>query len=164
MLLPPSVAPRCQKIKMIMEALFQVLPWSHQVLCGLTCIHRVPPGLTWSLCCRALLSCSISPGNVMTPLWRECAAQNPDAEAVIREGETWQVGPAGRPRASWVKRQRPADRQTVGQAARWIDLAVFKFHPVTLNNPGIAALQLCSSAWFQVEDAFTDCQETAASS
>lgn len=31
----------------------------------------------------------------MTPLWQECAAQNPDAAAVIREGETWQVGPCG---------------------------------------------------------------------
>lgn len=51
----------------------------------------------------SLLSCSISPGNVMTPLWRESAAHNPDAEAAIREGETWQVGPC--PGESWVIKQ-----------------------------------------------------------
>lgn len=34
---------------------------------------------------------TISPGNVMTPLWRECAARNPDAAAAIREGETCQL-------------------------------------------------------------------------
>lgn len=51
----------------------------------------------------SLLSRSISPGNVMTPLWRESAAHNPDAEAAVREGETWQVGPC--PGESWVIKQ-----------------------------------------------------------
>ncbi|CAL9692830.1 unnamed protein product [Knipowitschia caucasica] len=34
---------------------------------------------------------SLSPGNVMTPLWAELAAQTPDAEAAIREGENNQL-------------------------------------------------------------------------
>lgn len=52
----------------------------------------------------------------MTPLWKECAAHHPDAAAVIRAGETWQVGPANCSTACWVKQQQqqqqPADRQT----------------------------------------------------
>lgn len=34
---------------------------------------------------------SISPGNVMTPLWEELAGQSPDAAAAIRAGEKCQV-------------------------------------------------------------------------
>lgn len=36
-------------------------------------------------------SCSISPGNVITPLWEELAGQSPDAAAAIRAGERCQV-------------------------------------------------------------------------
>lgn len=36
-------------------------------------------------------SCSISPGNVLTPLWEELAGQSPDAAATIRAGEKCQV-------------------------------------------------------------------------
>lgn len=34
---------------------------------------------------------SISPGNVMTPLWEELAGQTPDAAAAIQMGENTQV-------------------------------------------------------------------------
>lgn len=34
---------------------------------------------------------SISPGNVMTPLWEELAGQTPDAAAAIKMGENAQV-------------------------------------------------------------------------
>lgn len=38
-----------------------------------------------------MLCCSISPGNVMTPLWEELAGQTPDAAAAIKAGENAQV-------------------------------------------------------------------------
>lgn len=37
------------------------------------------------------MCCSISPGNVMTPLWEELAAQTPNAAAAVRAGENSQV-------------------------------------------------------------------------
>lgn len=40
------------------------------------------------------LCCSISPGNVLTPLWEELAGQTPDAAAAIKTGETHQASSA----------------------------------------------------------------------
>ncbi|XP_031683725.1 17-beta-hydroxysteroid dehydrogenase 14 isoform X3 [Oncorhynchus kisutch] len=46
-------------------------------------------------CCllqsKCVLSCSISPGNVMTPLWEELAGQTADTLATIKEGENAQL-------------------------------------------------------------------------
>lgn len=39
---------------------------------------------------------SISPGNVMTPLWEELAAQTADAAAAVKMGENAQVRPDGK--------------------------------------------------------------------
>uniref|UniRef100_A0A8C8GD95 17-beta-hydroxysteroid dehydrogenase 14 n=1 Tax=Oncorhynchus tshawytscha TaxID=74940 RepID=A0A8C8GD95_ONCTS len=40
---------------------------------------------------KCVLSCSISPGNVMTPLWEELAGQTADTLATIKEGENAQL-------------------------------------------------------------------------
>lgn len=37
------------------------------------------------------MCCSISPGNVLTPLWEELAGQTPDAAAAIKKGEDSQA-------------------------------------------------------------------------
>lgn len=37
--------------------------------------------------------CSLSPGNVLTPLWEDLAGQTPDAAAAIKAGENCQVSP-----------------------------------------------------------------------